>query len=138
MPRFLQYGVVFSYRTSCTKGEIKLHILDTKSKIAELVADTTIITLQDAVDLLGNASYLDARSIIIYKNQLDAEFFNLRSGLTGDILQKFSNYHMKLAIIGNFNNIASNALRAFIIECNRGNHVFFMPSKESAIEKLLH
>jgi hypothetical protein len=115
---------------------MELQILDTESKIAELVADTTITTLQDAVDLLGNASYLDARAIMIDKNQLDGDFFNLRSGLAGDILQKFSNYQMKLAIIGDFSSITSNALNAFIIECNRGHHVFFLPTKEAALEKL--
>lgn len=137
VPRFLQHDVAFSAIKSCTKGKMKLHILDTEPKIAELSADTAVInTLQDAVDILGNTSYLEVQSVIVYDYQLHPNFFNLRSGLAGDILQKFSNYQMRLAIIGDFSTTTSNALNAFIIECNRGNHVFFLPTKEAALEKL--
>ena len=105
-------------------------ILETEPKIAELLShNCSINTLQEAVDLLGNAGYHYAHSVIVHDYQLDPEFFNLRSGLAGEILQKFSNYKMKLAIIGNFEKVTSNALKAFIFECNRGRHVFFLPSK---------
>ncbi len=117
---------------------MELQILDTEPKIAELLDKEQIInTTQDALDLMGNADYLGADAIIVYEKQLNPEFFNLRSGLAGDILQKFSNYRKRLAIIGNFDNIESNALNAFIVECNRGNHIFFLPTKKAAIQKFL-
>jgi len=116
---------------------MELQILDTEPKIAELIGDENLITsTQDALDMMGNADYTGARSIIVYKHQVDPEFFNLSSGLAGEILQKFSNYQMKLAIVGDFDHVESNALRAFIIESNRGNRVFFQPTREKAIEKL--
>lgn len=115
---------------------MKLQILNTEPKIAELRDVEQIInTVQDALDVLGNADYLGADAVIVYENQLNPEFFNLRSGLAGEILQKFSNYRKRLAIIGNFDTIESNALNAFIIECNRGSHIFFLPTKEAAVQK---
>ena len=96
-----------------------------------------INSVQDATDLLGNADYQGASKIIMKETNLDPQFFNLRTGLAGEILQKISNYHMKLAIVGEFEKYNSNALNAFIIECNRGNHIFFVPDIESAMKKFV-
>lgn len=106
------------------------------SKIAKVSDETLINTVQDATDLLGNADYQGANKIIVKETNLAPQFFDLKTGIAGDILQKFSNYHKKLAIIGEFKKFNSNALNAFIIESNRGNHIFFVPDLESAMEKL--
>jgi len=105
-------------------------------KIAKVSDATKINNVQDATDLLGNADYQGASRIIVKETNLDSRFFNLRTGLAGEILQKVSNYHKKLAIVGEFEKYKSNALNAFIIECNRGSHIFFMPDIESAMQKL--
>lgn len=105
-------------------------------RIATLSADSVIESVQDATDLLGNADYQGASKIIAFESNFDPQFFNLRSGIAGEILQKVSNYRKQLAIIGEFEKFSSNALNAFIIECNRGQHVFFVPDLDSAIEKL--
>ena len=107
------------------------------SKIARISDETMINSVQDATDLLGNADYQGASKIIMKETNLDPQFFNLRTGLAGEILQKISNYHMKLAIVGEFEKYNSNALNAFIIECNRGNHIFFVPDIESAMKKFV-
>lgn len=107
------------------------------SKIAKIVSDNAVIkTVQDATDLMGNANYQGANCIIIGEENLDPAFFDLKTGIAGEILQKYSNYHMKLAIIGEFAKYNSNALNSFIIECNRGNHIFFVGDLESAVKKL--
>ncbi len=107
------------------------------SKIAKLSAETMISSVQDATDLLGNADYQGASKIIVHEASLGPQFFNLRSGIAGEILQKVSNYHKQLAIVGEFEKFNSNALNAFIIECNRGNHIFFVPDFDTAIKKLV-
>ncbi|MDY6835595.1 MAG: DUF4180 domain-containing protein [Chloroflexota bacterium] len=107
-------------------------------KIAKLVSDDTVInTVQDAVDIMGNADCLGAGSIVIEEKHLDPLFFDLRTGIAGEILQKYSVYHIKLAIIGEFKKYNSNALKAFIIECNRGNSIFFVSDLDSAVENLI-
>ena len=105
-------------------------------RIAQVSRETVIQTVQDATDLMGNADYQGARSIILDETNLDARFFDLKTGMAGEILQKYSNYHMKLAIMGEFEKYNSNALKAFIIECNRGNSIFFVPDFDSAVKKI--
>ncbi len=105
--------------------------------IAEVISDQVKVnTVQDAVDLMANADYQGARSVIIYEKNLAPEFFDLKTKMAGDILQKYSNYRMQLAIVGDFEKYQSNSLNAFIIECNRGNHIFYVDSLDSAIQKL--
>jgi hypothetical protein len=70
------------------------------------------------------------------ERNLDPGFFDLKTGMAGTILQKFSNYQMKLAIIGDFDKFNSHALNAFIVECNRGRHIFFVSDFDSAVKKL--
>ena len=107
------------------------------SKIAKVSAETIIRSVQDATDLLGNADYQGASKIVVNEASYDPRFFNLKSGIAGEILQKVSNYHKQLAIVGEFEKYKSNALNAFIIECNRGHHIFFVSDFESALKKLV-
>jgi len=117
---------------------MEIEIIEYKnSKIAKVSEPTIIRSVRDATDLLGNADYHGANRIIVGESNLDPQFFNLKTGLAGEILQKISNYHKKLAIIGEFGKYNSTALNAFIIECNRGNHIFFVPDIDSALTKLL-
>ncbi len=117
---------------------MNLEIIEIQNtKIAKPSGDTLINTVQDATDLMGNANYLGARSIIMEECNLSPQFFNLKTGIAGELLQKYSNYKMKLVIIGEFEKYNSNALNAFIIECNRGNSIFFVSDYDSAIKKLI-
>ena len=54
-----------------------------------------------------------------------------------EILQKFSNYRMKLAIVGDFSGYRSKSLRDFIGECNRGSLIFFEDNEEAALNALM-
>jgi hypothetical protein len=122
-------------------GNIKMetNLIERNSvKIAEIISDKVEINnVQDALDLMVNISCLKVRNIILYEKNLSSNFFELRTKLAGEILQKYVNYKMKLAIIGDFNKYNSNSLNAFIVECNQGKQIFFTADLESAIEKLL-
>jgi hypothetical protein len=103
----------------------------------EIVSDEVLInTEQDALDLMADIGYLyDCRKIIIYKKNLCDEFFQLRSGIAGSVMQKFSNYRVQAAIIGDFNH-TSKSLKAFIIECNRTRQVIFSADLKTALNEL--
>jgi len=106
-------------------------------EIAEIISEEKVLmTTQDALDIMANAQYQGASHIIIYEKQLNPDFFDLRTGLAGDILQKFSNYQMKLLIIGEFTKFKSKSLVAFIAESNRVKQVVFVADKEAALEKI--
>lgn len=106
------------------------------SNYVEIIAKGIIIdTTEDALNILGEAYYQGYDKIIINSKHLNPDFFNLRSGLAGEILQKFSNYRMRIAIIGDFNAYKSRSLQDFIRESNRSSLVNFLSSVAEAANK---
>lgn len=107
------------------------------ARIAEINSEDIIIRdVQDALDLMADCSYHGAGRIIIYEKNLLPVFFDLKTGLAGDILQKFSNYRVKLAIVGEFSEYDSKSLRDFIRESNKQRQVNFVRTKEEALHIL--
>ena len=99
--------------------------------------EVLVSNVQSALDLMATVRYeTGADRLALPKAALDERFFALSSGLAGDILQKFVNYQMKLAIVGDFSGYTSKPLRDFIYESNQGKHVCFVSSEEEAITKL--
>lgn len=117
---------------------MELRIFEAEDRqIAELIAEDVVVhTVPDALDLMANADYQGSRHIIVHERQLSETFFDLRSGLAGEILQKYANYRVKLAIVGQFEKFQSNSLNAFMVECNRGRQFYFVPDREQAIARL--
>jgi hypothetical protein len=106
-------------------------------KIAEIISDEIIIKdTDDALDLMAESRYLDAGKMIIYEHQVTPSFFDLKTRIAGDILQKFSNYRMQLALVGSFAKYKSKSLQDFIRECNKGNRIFFSENLDDAIQNL--
>ena len=103
-------------------------------EIAEVISDKILIqNPDDALDLIGNLYYQGFDKIIIYEKNLTPDFFDLKNKMAGEILQKVSNYRMKLTIIGNFSNLKSKSLNDFIYESNKGNQVNFKESLQEAL-----
>jgi hypothetical protein len=107
-----------------------------KGTVAELSGQIILNDTEDMVDVLGNADYQGARKIIVHSSQLNPDFFELRSGIAGDMLQKISNYRMSLAVVGDFANVESKSLRDFIFESNKRGQVCFVDSLEEALQRL--
>ena len=105
--------------------------------IPEVISQDIIISnYEDALDLLGSIYYQGYDGFIIHKKNIHEDFFDLSTKMAGDILQKFSNYRMKLAIIGDFSQYQSKSLKDFIFESNKSRHINFVSSIEEAFEKL--
>jgi Domain of unknown function (DUF4180) len=88
----------------------------------------TIADPQDALDVIGVAFSGAADVVAVPASRFDERFFTLRTGLAGEIMQKFVNYRMRLAIVGDISAqiAASTALRDLVVESNRGRHVWFV------------
>ena len=117
---------------------MKIKIHETSAgRIAEAIPDKNVINdVEDALDLIAESGLQDASKIVLYENQVPENFFDLKTGLAGEMLQKFSNYRLQLAIIGDFGKFGSRSLQDFIRECNRGRLVYFAPSLEEALKRL--
>jgi len=106
--------------------------------IAVVRNDTVLISdVQSALDLMATVQYeADSKRIASNKSLISESFFDLKTRLAGDILQKFINYSVKIAIIGDFSMYTSKSLKDFIYECNKGKDIFFLATEQQAIEKL--
>lgn len=108
--------------------KIEVHIKD-DMRIAEVVSDKIVIAkIEDGLDLLGNLYYQGFDKIIINEKNITPDFFDLKTGIAGDILQKFSQYKMPLIIVGDFSKYTSKSLKGFIFESNKGKQVNFLSS----------
>lgn len=107
------------------------------TKIAEVVSEEIVIgNTEDGLELLGNLYYQGFDRIIIDEKNITVDFFELKNGIAGEILQKFSTYRVRLAIVGNFSKYKSKSLTDFIFESNKGGHINFVSSKTAALEIL--
>lgn len=114
------------------KTEYNGHIIATVNADSILLKD-----VQSALDLIMTiSSETGSNRIALNKEAISEDFFKLSTRLAGEILQKFANYQIKFAIIGDFSSYNSKPLKDFIYECNKGNNVFFVSSEQEAIDKL--
>lgn len=97
------------------------------SQMAELQTNNIVLsTLDDALDLIGNINYQGFDRLILHEKNITPEFFDLKTKLAGDILQKFTQYQLALVIIGDFQKYQSKSLNDFIYESNKGHQVNFI------------
>jgi len=84
----------------------------------------------DALDIIGEAFGQGAELVVIPAERLAPEFFRLSTGLAGAMLQKFTNYQMRVAIVGDISGYLEKSapLRDFVRESNRGTQVRFLSS----------
>lgn len=116
--------------------KIEIHQIN-DTKIAEIISDTDFIkTAEDAVDLLGNLYYEDVDKVIIQEKNILPDFFDLKNGMAGEILQKFSNYRVRLAIVGDFTPHANKSIKDFIYESNKNRQINFVSSTAEALKIL--
>ena len=84
---------------------------------------------RDTSDLIGDAYGAGATVIAIPLERLSSEFLRLRTRVAGEMLQKLINYRFRVVILGDVTDAvaASDALRDFVVESNRGQMVWFLP-----------
>lgn len=99
--------------------------------------EKVIVDAQSALELAMSVQYESgAHRIVLDKKVVCEDFFILSTGLAGEILQKWINYHVKAAIFGDYSRYTSKPLRDFIFESNRGKDFFFVETKEEALQRL--
>lgn len=98
----------------------------------------TIRSDRDAVDLIGRALSERCGLVVLPVERLGDDFFQLKTRILGDVIQKFVNYERRLAILGNIDRHleGSKALRDFVYETNRGRQVWFVKDKKELESRL--
>ena len=99
--------------------------------------ETLLTDAGSALDLAMSArGEADADRIVIPKSAISVDFFKLGTGLAGEILQKYVNYHGRIAIYGDYSHYTSKPLHDFIYESNKGKDVFFASTEAEALAML--
>ena len=111
-----------------------------KNGIACAVVNSNEIVITDAqsaLDVLMSAKYdIGTKNIVVDKKLITEDFFILSKGLAGEILQKYVNYGGRIAIYGDYSHYTSKPLKDFIYESNKGKDVFFVTTRDEAVEML--
>lgn len=115
-------------------------IIKNNKTVAHITGNEKIITdVQSALDLLMSAKYdIGTNLLAVDKKVICEDFFILSRGLAGEILQKFINYQAKIAIYGDYSHYTSKPLKDFIYESNNGKDIFFVATKDEAVERLVN
>lgn len=92
----------------------------------------------DALDLIGEAMSSRAVLILVPAERLAEDFFQLKTGLAGQIIQKFVMYRRQLVILGDISHYVagSRALKDFVYEANRGHQVWFVTNLQELTGRL--
>jgi len=93
-----------------------------------------------ALDLIGEALHQRAGVVLIPAKCLPEAFFELKTRLAGEMIQKFVNYQRRLVILGDISRHIeqSTSLHDFVYEANRGRHVWFLQNVEELSRRLEH
>jgi len=108
-------------------------------RVLECVPDgSKLQTYNDAVELIGKTFENHATLIVIPVECLNDEFFQLKTRIAGELIQKFVQYRRRLVIVGDISGFLaeSSALRAFVNESNRGKEVWFLATLEDLNNRL--
>ncbi|MEU4601734.1 DUF4180 domain-containing protein [Kribbella sp. NPDC023972] len=107
--------------------------------IRVFVSDSRLGDDRDAVQLIATAHYEhQAEWVALTAEGLGEEFFELRTGRAGAIAQKFVDYRMGLAVVGDISDklAESKPLRDWVRESNRGRSVWIVEELSVLAERL--
>ncbi|MCA0276790.1 MAG: DUF4180 domain-containing protein [Proteobacteria bacterium] len=92
----------------------------------------------DANDFIADAWAHHADLLAIPLAQLGPDFLKLSTGVAGEVFQKFVNYRLRCAIVGDIaaELEASKALRDFVRETNEGKSIWFVPDLDALRARL--
>lgn len=113
-------------------------ILETSGgMILELAGSAFLKSEQDAVDLAGACGETGTDLLLLREGNLSSDFFDLRTGLAGAVLLKWSNYRIRAAAVVSPERIGEGKFAEFVLETNRGQQFTVTSDVESAVRWLL-
>ena len=101
-------------------------------------AATPVADANGARTLIEEALGERATMIAVPAEALGDAFFDLKTGLAGELLQKAANYRQKFAVIGDVSShvAASASFRDLVVEAERGASLYFAADVQ-ALEQAL-
>jgi PadR family transcriptional regulator, regulatory protein AphA len=95
------------------------------SYITPASAGSPISSQGDVLDLLALCAEVGTNKLLFPAGSMADKFFDLSSGLAGEISLKLSTYRIKTAFVVDLDLVPSQRFREWAAECNRGNEILF-------------
>ena len=92
---------------------------------------------KDAIELVSACFSNDTGSLLLHERSVSPDFFNLRSGLAGAVLNKFQIYNIKIALIIEDMELLEGRFGELVMESNKGNEFRVYDSVQAAEEWIL-
>lgn len=97
-----------------------------------------IASEREATDVIGEVwvDWPDIAAIPV--ERFPEDFFRLETTVAGAITQKFANYGLHVALVGDISEhtARSSALTSYVHESNRGRHVWFVNDLDELAKRL--
>ena len=99
---------------------------------------TALASERDANVFMSAAWEHGASMIALPVTRLTEDFFRLSTRVAGEIAQKFANYNLRLAVVGDISRqvAASKSLHDFVYEANSGHSVWFVENMDDLERRL--
>ena len=91
----------------------------------------------DVLDLIGNSEHFQSQKLLLEQAHLSPDFFDLSSGLAGEIFLKLTNYRVKTAVVVDLTAIPSPRFHELVYECNKGREINFFEDRAAAEKWLI-
>ena len=90
----------------------------------------------DALDAVAACGDYETNRLLIPGDNLSEAFFDLKTGLAGAVLLKFSNYRIQAAIVCPAEMIGVGKFYEFVLETNRGPDFRVFQERQKALDWL--
>jgi PadR family transcriptional regulator, regulatory protein AphA len=109
------------------------YIQNDHTSFVECLPEGGVITREaDALELVGACGEYMCHRLLIHASNLSPDFYNLRTGLAGAVLLKFSNYHIQAAAVIPTEMVSQGRFGEFVLETNRGQQFRIFSDRLSA------
>ncbi len=97
-----------------------------------LPGDGLLDSEASALDVVAACDEVGTERLLLHAENLPEAFYNLRTRLAGDILLKFSNYHIRVAAVLKPELVGQGRFQEMVLETNRGRNFRVFYEREAA------
>ena len=87
---------------------------------------------REALELIEGCIEHHTDRVMVFAANLPKEFYDLKTGVAGGILQKFAQYRVRIAAILTAELVGNGRFSEMVLEANRGSHFRVFYEREKA------
>lgn len=120
-----------------TMMNFKINENGTKKYIEVIFAESPFSTEEDAVDLVALCKENESNLLLLHSQAISEDFFKLRTGVAGQMIQKWINYHVKTAAVIPKEMVNQGRFKEMALESKKSNHFRIFETRDDAENWLL-